>query len=95
MDNTSPGFVERLVPDAGGESVYGEVRRSATNDGGSFFVDALAMFGLDQIHFMDEAENMGIRAEFSECLDYRVICIEVTVDFAGFDVEDVDQDCDV
>lgn len=95
MNNTSPGLVEGLVPDAGGESVYSEVGRSAANDGGSFFVDALAMLGLDQIHFMDQAEYMGVWAEFSKCFDDRVICIEVTVDFAGFDVEDVDQDCDV
>ena len=44
---------------------------------------------------MDEAEDVGRGAEFFEGFDYGAVGVEVLLDFARLNVEDVDEDCDV
>ena len=63
---------------------------AAADQRGSFFVDALAVFGLDQVEFVHEAEDVGRWAEVFQGVDYGVVGVEVAFDFAGFNVEDVD-----
>jgi hypothetical protein len=44
---------------------------------------------------VDEAEDVGRRAEFFERFDDGAIGVKVLLNFAGFNVKDVDQDRDV
>jgi hypothetical protein len=53
------------------------------------------MFILHEIHLVNKAEHVGRRAEFFERFDDGAVSVEVLLDFAGFDIKDVDQDCDV
>lgn len=53
------------------------------------------MFVLDEVHLVDEAEDVGRRAEFFERFDDSAIGVKVLLHFAGFNVKDIDQDRDV
>lgn len=50
------------------------------------------MFVLDQVHFVNEAEDKGCGAELFQSFDDGAVGVEVPLDFTGLDVEDVDED---
>ena len=52
MHDPRPCFVQRLVPDTAPEGIDCEMAAPAADQRGSFFVDALAVFGLDQVEFV-------------------------------------------
>jgi hypothetical protein len=95
VHNSRPRLIQRLIPDTARERLDVEVVGPRENESTAFFVDALAMLILQEIHLVDKAEDVRRGAEFFEGFDNGVIGVEVLFDFAGLDVEDVDQDCDV
>lgn len=96
MHDPRPGLVQRLVPDAAPEGVDREgVLGAGPDQGRPLLVDALAVLGLDQVELVDEAEDVGVGAELLQGVDDGVVRVQVALDLARLDVEDVDQDGDV
>ena len=94
VDDTAPGLVQRLIPDAG------RVRMNVKGAGlladavDSLVVDALAKIVLNEIHFVDETEHDCRRTVFLESFDDLAVSDEVALKITRFNVEDVDQDGD-
>lgn len=57
--------------------------------------DLFAVLGLDEVEFVYQAEDVSVGAEFLQCVDDGVVCVQVSFELAGFNVEDVDQDGNV
>lgn len=95
VHDAGPGFVEGLVPDGGGEGVDVETLGAISDQLGALVVQAAAVLGLDEVHLVDEDEDVRRGAVFLEGFDDGVVGLEVAVDVARFDVEDIDEDCDV
>lgn len=95
VDDPRPRLVERLVPDAAPKGIDFEVLRATPDEGRPFLVDPLAVLSLDQIELVDEAENVCVRAVLFQGVNYGVVGVEVALDLARFDIEDVDKNRDV
>lgn len=90
-----PRFIQRLVPDAAREHLNIEVLTPGENESAALVVDAFAVLVLDQIHLVHETENKCGLAKLFQCLDDRAIGVEVALDFARLNIEDIDKDGDV
>ena len=90
MHNSRPGFIQRLVPDTAREHLDIKILRPSANEPRAFLVNAVAVLVLHEIHLVDEAEDVGGRTEFFEGFNDGTVGVEVLLDFARLNVEDVD-----
>ena len=61
----------------------------------AFVVDALTVVILHKIHLVHETEDESGRAKFFQGFDDCTVGVKVAFDFARFNVEDVDENCNV
>lgn len=104
MHDVAPGFVQRLVPDAGGigPNLSPKAFASFPDRFRLVLQDSFAVLRLDQVHLMDQRKDVGMRREFLERFDYRVVGGEIAkvlpipaVELTGLHVEDVDENPDL
>src|SRR6266536_715141 len=92
VNDSSPGFVQGLVPNAAGEGVDFEALRATANQGRAFIVETTTVLGLYEVHLVNEDEDVCSLAVLLESLDNRVVGFEIAIDVTRFDIEDVDED---
>ena len=64
MDDTSPSLVKRLIPNACRVGMNVEIARFLTDESNALIEDALPKIMLNEIHFVDEAEDDSRRGVF-------------------------------
>ena len=57
--------------------------------------EAVTVLSLDKIHFVDEAEDRGAWRVFFQGFDDLCVRVHVAFDFAGLDIEDIDEYSDI
>ncbi len=92
VDDTAPSLVESLIPDARRVRMNVEGAGFLANAVDTLVVDALSKIVLDEIHFVDEAENNGGWTVLLECFDDLAVSDEIALEVTRFNVEHVDQD---
>ena len=110
VDDGGPGFVERLVPDGSGKWLDLEALRGMASDGGhvlegfgrlglskthALVEDLLALGAHDEIHLVDENEDLGGGRVLRQGGHDGHISSEVAIDVTRLDVKDVDEDADI
>ena len=95
MHYPGPGFVQCLIPNTTREHFDFHVFRPGLDHATALVVDALPVLVLDEIHFVHKTEDEGGGAKFFQGFDNGTVGIEIAFDFAGFDVENVDEDCHI
>ena len=46
---------------------------------------------MDEVHLVYEAENLGISGVLKDCLETRLIVVEVALEFTTLDIKDIDK----
>ena len=92
VDDPPPSLVESLIPDARGVRMNVKGAGLLANAVNTLVVDALSKIVLDEVHFVDEAENDGGWTILLEGFDDLAICDEIALEVTRFNVEHVDQD---
>lgn len=94
VDDPPPSLVESLIPDARGVRMNVKGAGLLANAVNTLVVDALSKIVLDEVHFVDEAENDGGWTILLEGFDDLAICDEIALEVTRFNVKHVDQDGD-
>ena len=93
VDDLGPSLVEALIPDAGGEEVDRVPKGlgRGTDVLGALLEQLGAQLALDQIHLVDQAEDLGAGTAVAQRPHHGRVVDHVGLELARFDVEDEDQ----
>lgn len=95
MNDLSPSFVERLVPNRGCERDGSERVRFGLNLYYAVVVHILALAWGDEIHLMNQDVDARSRRKLGEGSYDRSVSEDVTLEVSGFNVEHIDEDSDI
>ena len=93
-DDLRPCLVESLIPDAGLEalSFVFKVRGCLFEDLLALVLEHLVSFMLqDQVHLVNETEDLCLGRKFSKCIDARLVVCQVTSRVLRCHIEDEDE----
>ncbi len=95
VDDPRPGFVQRLVPDAGLETGQGHVPALFFDRCHPLLVDLFSEMILHEIHLVDQTEDGRRWTPLGQRPDDRPERNQVAIELARLDVEDVDEYADI
>ena len=89
MYDPGPSSIQCLIPDTARVCFDVEVVGPGENEPTAFVVNTFTVFVLQEVHLVDEAEDIGGGTELFQGFDDGAISVEVLLDFTGLDVKDV------